>query len=255
MRKLILILVLLIPFISFSQDLIILRNGEQIDCKITKVDSAIVYYDFFKGERKLSSYVAKSDLHSYKINEIDSIPDNLNDMPIIQENTVIIDTTKFVKETNKWINLITYSKRFGLHANGWSAQYYGYNLSNTSKWSIPIIFAIEGFEINPYYFSQFDYQSISMSYYLAGISPFYKLNDNFFLSLGVNVIYGDESLIDSYGTESSNILIGLSPSQGIYFIPKSNTGITIGFSIYEKVLTSKVYKNDLGLKLEIGVKF
>ena len=178
----------LITLTSFSQDLIILRNGEQIDCKITKIDSAIIHYDFFKGERKLSSYVAKNDIRSYKLNTTDNIPENSSDVFQISDNTVIIDTTKYVKETNKWINLITYSQRYGLNADGWSVQYYGYNLRNTSKWTIPILFGFEGFTIHTDYFSQFDYQSLKMSYFLAGISPFYKLNDNFFLNLGVNLM-------------------------------------------------------------------
>lgn len=255
MRFLFLTLLSLITLTSYSQDLIILRNGEQIDCKITKVDSAIIHYDFFKGERKLSSYAAKSDIRSYNIKSIDTIPESDNDIFQIPDNTVIIDTTEYVKETNKWINLITYSQRYGLHADGWSVQYYGYNLRNTSKWTIPILFAVEGFAIHTDYFSQFDYQSVNMSYFMAGISPFYKLNDNFFLNLSANIIFGEETLTDFYGTESSNTFFGFSPSQGIYFIPKSKVGITLGLSIYEKLLSSEVYKNDVGIKLEIGLKF
>ena len=239
----------MITLTSFSQDLIILRNGEQIDCKITKIDSAIVHYNFYKGERKLSSYVAKNDIRSYKINKAVNIPENSSDA------FVLLDTTKYVKESNKWINLITYSQKYGLHADGWSVNYYGYNLRNTSKWTIPILFGFEGFAIHTDYFSQFDYQSVNMSYFLAGISPFYKLHDYFFLNLGVNLILGEEELSDFYGNESSNTLFGFSPSQGIYFIPKSKVGITFGLSIYEKLLNSKVYKNDLGIKLEIGIKF
>lgn len=255
MRLIVLTLLSLITLTSYSQDLIILRNGEQIDCKITKVDSVIIHYDFYKGERKLSSYVAKDNIHSYKINTSDNIPDNSSDVLQIPDNTVIIDTTKYVKETNKWINLITYSQRYGLHADGWSVQYYGYNLRNTSKWSIPILFTIEGFTIHTDYFSQFDYQSVNMSYFMAGISPFYKLNDNFFLNLSANIIFGEETLTDFYATESSNTFFGFSPSQGIYFIPKSKVGITLGLSVYEKLLSSEVYKNDIGIKFEIGIKF
>ena len=55
MRKLLLALLFIIPFFSYSQDVIILRNGKQIDCKITKVDNTVVYYDFVKGERKKGS--------------------------------------------------------------------------------------------------------------------------------------------------------------------------------------------------------
>lgn len=256
MRKFILTLLLFIPFISYSQDLIILRNGEQINCKITKLDSLIVYYDFQKGERKLSSYIAKSKIRTYQINSKDDIKDFSSNKTIpSQGNIIVIDTSKYIKETNKWINLITYSQRYGLHANGWSVQYYGYNLRNTSKWNFPIIFGIEGFEINHYYFSLSNYESAKINYLLAGISPFYKLNDNFFLNIGVSIILGEEELEGFYGREISNTFFGISPSQGIYFIPKSNFGITLGISIYEKLMSSEVYESDFGLKLEIGIKF
>jgi hypothetical protein len=255
MRYLILTLWLIIPHIVYSQDLIILRNGEQIDCKITKIDNSIIYYDFFKGERKLSSYVFKKDIRSYKMHEILSIDSNSLEGKVYQENTVIIDTTKYIKETNKWINLITYAQRYGLHAKGWSVQYFGYNLRNTSSWSIPILFGIEIFEIYSDYFSKFNYQSVNMKYFLGGVSPFYKLNDNFFLNLRINIIFGDEKLTDFYGKERSNTFFGLSPSQGVYFIPKSKVGIILGLSVYEKILSSEVYKNDIGLKIEAGIKF
>lgn len=256
LKSVILTLILFLPFIGYSQDLIILRNGEQIDCKITKVDSSIVYYDFLKGERKLSSYVDKSELRSYKINAADVMPgDPIDKTATFKENTVVIDTTKYVKETNLWVNLITYSQRFGAHAKGWSVQYYGYNLRSTAKWAIPIVFSIEGFEISTDYFSKSNYQSVSMSYLSAGISPFYKINDYFFLNLGASLLFGDEELTDFSGKEISHTFFGLSPTQGIYFISKSKVGITLGLNVYEKVLSSKVYKNDVGIKLEFGVKF
>lgn len=254
-RLLVSILLLLPALTSYSQDLIILRNGEEVDCEITKVDSAIIHYDFYKGERKLSSFVSKANIRSYKINSADSIPDNSSDVLQVPGNTVIIDTTEYVKETSQWVNLITYSQRYGLNANGWSIQYYGYNLRPASKWTIPMLFGFEGFTIHTDYFSQFDYQSVSMSYFMAGISPFYKLNDYFFQNLGVNIVFGEEELTNFNGTESSNTFLGFAPSQGIYFIPKSKVGMILGLSVYEKLLSAEVYKNDIGVKLEAGIKF
>jgi hypothetical protein len=32
-------------------------------------------------------------------------------------------------------------------------------------------------------------------------------------------------------------------------------GIIVGLSVSEKVLSSKVYKNDIGISLEAGIKF
>lgn len=255
MKGVFLIMLLIIPFFIYSQDLIILRSGDKIECKITKVDSSTVYYDFLKGERKLSSYVAKSDIHSYKINSADSSQGKANDGSLFGENAVIIDTTKFIKEINKWINLATFSQRFGIHAKGWSVHYYGYNLKSTSRWSIPVLVGIEVFDIYMDYFSQFNYYSAEMNYFLAGISPFYRLNDNFFINTGINLIIGDEQLTDFYNYKSSHTFFGITPSQGIYFISGSKVGITLALGIYEKLLNSKVYKNDFGLKLEIGIKF
>ena len=94
-----------------------------------------------------------------------------------------------------------------------------------------------------------------MSYFIAGISPFYRLSNNLYLNLGLNLIYGQEILTDFYGSEYSYTYFGISSSQGIYFIPKSKVGIALGISIYEKSLSSKVYKNDFGIKLDIGIKF
>jgi hypothetical protein len=250
MAKFVLILALFSPFITFSQDLIILRNGEHIECKITKVDSSTVYYDFVKGERKLSSFIDKRHIHSFKVDS-GYITDNL----LAQEHTVIIDTTEYIRETSQWINLITFSNRNGVHAKGWSIQYIGYNLKNTSNWSIPLFIGLERFQIYPDYFSQFNYYSAEMSYFLAGINPFYRINDYLFINLGINLIIGEEKLTRFYGQENSRTFFGITTSQGIYLVPGSEVGITVGIGIYERILNSEVYKNDLGLNLEIGIKF
>lgn len=255
MRLLYLILLSLITLVSYSQDLIILQNGKQIDCKITKIEDAIIHYYFFKGDRKLSSYIAKNKIYSYQFGATKNISENPENKHEVPNNKVIVNTSKYERETQKWVNLITYSQRFGLNADGWSVQYYGYNLMSKSRWSIPILFGVEAFEIHPDYFSRSNYYSVNMSYFLVGISPFYKLNEVFFFNLGAHVVFGEEELVSYYGAESSNSFYGLSPSQGIYFIPKSKVGLTVGVSVYEKILSSEVYKNDLGIKLEVGLKF
>jgi len=247
---------LFISYLGYSQDIIVLRNGEQIDCKITKIDSSYIFYDFYKGERKLSSYLLMNEIKSYMItDDNDSVQDTSNASLLLNSAPVVIDTLKYIRETSKWINLITYSQRYGIHAKGWSVQYYGYNVTNKTKWSFPLQFGIEIFDIYIDYFSRFNYQMAEMSYFLAGISPFYRLNDNFFLNLGINIVFGEEKLTDFYGGESSDIFFGLSPSQGIHFIPTSKVGLTLGVSVYEKLLTSEVFKNDIGLEFELGIKF
>lgn len=258
MKRILLFILGLSPLLVEAQDNIFLRNGVPLDCKITRIDSSIIYYDFYKGDRKISSFVDKKDVRSYQINTEHSLDKELYTEDSIasgHNNTVFVDTTKYIKETNKWINLITYSQHFGLHAKGWSAKYYGYNLKNTSNWAIPIVFSIEMFYIYAASLSDFNYNSVSMSYFMFGISPFYKLNDYIFLNLSGQFLFGSETLGSYYEDEKTNSIFGFLPSQGIYFVPKSKVGITVGLGIYEKFLTSEVYKNDIGLRLEVGIKF
>lgn len=255
MNRIIVFILLLSPIIANSQDLIVLRNGEKIDCKIIKIDSLKIYYDFQRGERTISSFVNKNEIRSYQQAKQPDLTLVSNDSIKVQHKEVLIDTTKYVKHTYKWNNLITYSQRFGIHANGWSVQYYGYVLQDNSRWIIPCIFGLEGFTINTDYFSQFNYQSANMGYWLAGVSPFKKLNEYIYLNLGLQILFGSEQLKSFNGQETTNTIFGLAPSQGLFFIPKSKFGITASLGIYEKVLSSEVYKNDFGIKLEIGIKF
>jgi len=256
MKKIAFIILFLAPIILKSQDLVVFRNGDNLNCKIIRVDSLNLYYDFQSGNRTITSFINKNEIRSYKLNnQADSAKEQGSSIKQISNNEVIIDTSIYIKPSQKWINLITYSQRYGIHASGWAIQYYGYILHNGSKWIIPCYFGLENFDFNSEYISQFDYQSVNMSYYLVGISPFRKLNDHIFLNLGLQLIVGTEDLMDSYGSQSVNSLFGFAPSQGIYFIPKSDFGLTIGLGIYEKILNSRVYKNDLGVKIEIGVKF
>ena len=89
---------------------------------------------------------------------------------------------------------------------------------------------------------------------MPGICALRKLNDYCWFNLALQIPVGSEVLIDFYGKKTDNIFFGIEPSQGLYFIPKS-FGITFGIGLYEKFLTSEVYKSDFGFKAELGVKF
>jgi hypothetical protein len=256
MKKLILLILVLFPILANSQDLIILRNGERINCTITKIDSLNIFYNFLKGDRNISSYIEKNEIRSYQLhNEADSTT-SLSDLnKTIKNNSVIIDTSVYVKNVNKWNNLITFSMKYGTRANGWSLKYYGYVSKNNQRWFIPCVFEFERFAIKQDYFERFNYQSAKISYWMVGISPLRKLNDYFYINLGIQLVIGDEQLKDFDGQENIRTIFGITPSQGIYFIPKSNFGIICGVGLYEKLLTSEVYQNDIGIKFEIGIKF
>jgi hypothetical protein len=120
---------------------------------------------------------------------------------------------------------------------------------------MPVVFSLESTNISQNYFDRSEYYSAMLSYASIGISPLYRLSDSFFLNLGLNLLLGQEELTEFSGSQKERFILGINPSQGIVFIPKGKFGITFGVSIYEKLLTSRVYENDLGAKLELGIKF
>ncbi len=256
MKKLFFSILVLVSILGKSQDLIIFRNGEKVNCKITKIDSLNVYYNFQKGERNIASFVGKDEIRSYQLySKEDSLSSHKDSIKSIQNKQVIIDTSVYVKPSYHWINLITYSQKYGVHANGWSLQYYGYVLKDNSNWIIPCLIGLENFTINTDYFSKSNYQSASINYWMAGVSPFRRLNNYLYINLGLQILIGSEQLKDFSGNETTNTIFGVAPSEGIYFIPKSKFGLTLGLGLYEKLLTSEVYQNDVGFKFEIGIKF
>ena len=239
-----------------SQDLIILRTGDSLKCKITKVDSLSVFYAIRKNDRKIDSFIEKNEIRSYQINgSTDSTTNSHAERSIRNIQKVVLDTTVYVKKDTKWINMITYSRKYGIHANGWEMQGYGYFLKNDSKWILPINYGIEYYTMDPDYFSQSGYQSARINYYMIGFSPLRKLNDYFYFKMGFQFMLGSESLVDYNGVGSSNGILGIAPTQGFLFIPKSKIGICIGVGVQEKLLTSAFYQNDIGFTLEIGLKF
>jgi len=256
MRLILLLILILIPFGANSQDLITLRNGVEIECEITRVDCTTIFYNFNRGNKTLSTFIDKSNIRSYKIGVTNDFAEDTTRNTIHKESkTVVIDSSQYVGVTQDWVNLISYSQRYGEKATGWSLQYYGYILRNNSKWIIPMMAGFEKFDLDKDYFSQFQYQSMHLGYMMAGISPLYKLDDYFFLNLGLQLLIGEEKLTDFFGQEKSTSIFGLAPSQGLYFMSKSEVGIVVGLSAYEKILNSEVYKSDIGVKLDIGIKF
>ncbi|WP_010662287.1 hypothetical protein [Marinilabilia salmonicolor] len=240
-----------------AQDQITKRDGEQINCNITKVDEQVIYYDFHRDDRKFSSFIPLTEVRSYQRGSEGNVADSLDSNIDVEGkvNEVLVDTTDYVEEVDEWINLAVYSQRIGANATGWGVDYYGYNLTSRSRWVLPLVVGIEGFDIRPDYFNKSGYYMAEMSYMTFGISPLYHLGDKFYLNLGVRLIYGEEELTDFSGDVSSNIFFGLNPSQGIVFIPESKFGVTLGIGIYEKVLSSNVYNNDVGVTFQLGIKF
>src|SRR5208337_1891792 len=102
------------------------------------------------------------------------------------------------------------------HANGGSLFYYGFNTIDIGKWDYAALIGIEWFDIHSDYFRQFNYQSASMVYWLPGMCFFKRLDNYFYLNLGLQVPLGTEQLTDHSGNQSSNFVVGISPYEGLF---------------------------------------
>jgi hypothetical protein len=158
------------------------------------------------------------------------------------------------QEEIQYNNVFSFNPSFGIYAAGWGLTYYRFSNIEKSDWIIPFMLSIESFYLNTATTGYTGYQKAKLNFSMPGISAFKKLAGGAYVNLTLLIPVGHETLT-SEGRESENFFIGVASSQGILFIPKSNSGITIGFGIYQRLLTSKVYKKDFGVRAEIGLKF
>lgn len=170
-------------------------------------------------------------------------------------DTTEADGSETVREDSVTNSLLTFHMAFGMNASGWSLSYYRFVNKKTSNWIIPWMVSIEAFTINPEIFQKTNYYEARLSYWMPGVSAFKRLSDRLYLNLTLLIPVGRESLTTFYGNVRQNFLFGFAPAQGLYFIPKSNRGLTFGIGVFERVLSSEVYSTDIGFKAEVGFKF
>ena len=63
--KILLIILFLSPFLSFSQDLIVTNSGDSIECTITLVNDANIFYTYKKKKREESTYISLQEVSTY----------------------------------------------------------------------------------------------------------------------------------------------------------------------------------------------
>ena len=152
--------------------------------------------------------------------------------------------------------LITYTDVEGLNASSLGLSFYSYpDNNNRTKWMFPMVISVNVLTLRPSYFEKLNYESAKLNYYMPGISAFRKINNYFWLNLGLQIPIGSEEVKDYYGNKFDTFLIGLVPTEGIFFIPQSDVGFTFSVGLYQELMTSIVYNVDIGLKAEIGIKF
>jgi len=156
----------------------------------------------------------------------------------------------------KWNSLLTFNKNFGLNFPGWGLTHYGYINGEESNWIVPWVLSLENYQLIS--------ESSEASYFKKkgvfnlgiGLGALKKLNEKSYLNFTFLIpIEGRSSPELGRKKDFEDYLVGLYMTQGIFFVPDSDFGITFGVGIFERLLRSDHYRNDVGFKIEIGIKF
>lgn len=159
--------------------------------------------------------------------------------------------------TKSNLHILSGGPAWSAQTGGWSLRYYYYGspVPEGKGWFMPKQIVIERFRLDERNLIEKSLIEARLQYLTLGVSPFRKLSDRLYLNLSFQLLVGREKLTDQWGTEAFNLLMGLAPAQGLYFIPKKDYGLVFGLSLFEKVTTSEVYPWDVGAQFEVGFKF
>ncbi|HTB06836.1 MAG TPA: hypothetical protein VK806_07790 [Bacteroidia bacterium] len=160
-----------------------------------------------------------------------------------------ISTNKIPKEI-----LFTGSFMQGTNANGFDISLYRWPEADSGGWRFPGTIFFENLTINPSAFDHSGYLADKINYGLIGVSVFKNLSTSIYLNLSGLMIIGSEELTDTFEFTSYNLVVGGEATEGIYYVSKAQFGVVFGIAAYEKVLNSVIYKNDIGFKIEAGLK-
>ncbi|MCB0819886.1 MAG: hypothetical protein KDC13_04635 [Bacteroidetes bacterium] len=185
----------------------------------------------------------------------------------VDANTILATQSQIIGNTLTpddiaWVNLLIANAAFGTNAEGWGASYIGYSTRQRKGLMIPLVVSIDRLTIDPALFVRAGYNEkyqLRFSYAKIGSGAIKKLGEDFNFFLGLSAIGTYEKLqrnnLDGTITESSGIVFGGEASQNFYFMSRGKLGFFLGAGVYERILNSDVYKSDIGLKIEAGIKF
>jgi hypothetical protein len=151
--------------------------------------------------------------------------------------------------------MILASKYEGINTSGFEAVYYKNNNMWWNDWLTPLSIGLQSTSIRNEKFEESEYLSADLGYITLGITGFKNLTEKLYINIDVGVIIGFENLTDFNSSSDERFVIGLSSSQGILYIPNTNSGFVLKAGIYEEALTSKLYAFDIGFKLGAGFVF
>ncbi|MCX6181482.1 MAG: hypothetical protein NT150_06115 [Bacteroidetes bacterium] len=153
------------------------------------------------------------------------------------------------------IGMFSLSYKTGMYSNGYGFTYYRFPKADVKGWYFPLSLSVENISVKSGNFSQLNFLTSPLNFFMPGISACRNISDNFWINLGLQIPLSTEQLSDVYGKTITHPIIGLAPIQELFIIPKSTYGIIFGIGIYERISNSFIYQNDVGIRAELGLKF
>ncbi len=175
------------------------------------------------------------------------------------QKSILLNNT-LEPEKKIWVSLLPIHAAFGTNAEGWGVSYMGFSSSLRGNWAIPFSISYDKYVIDPGLLVRAGYEKATLNYGKIGVGAMRKIGDDFHFVFNMNIPLGFEELekfnpLAQTTTVTNRFIFGFEPTQSFYFITRSRVGFYLGAGIYERFLSSKVYKNDIGLKIEAGLKF
>jgi hypothetical protein len=239
------------------------RQGDQM-AKVFETETSYeeTGLDVTSGHERRLRKVLENIMFSFNNSNWQQVPGEYVSFESISSKRSEIIGNTLNPEDVKWVNLLMANAAFGTNAEGWGGAYMGFSTKQKNGWLIPITVALDRITIDPSLFVRAGYNekvNLLYTYGKVGTGVIRKLGEDFHFLFGLNAIGGPEELTrnneDGTTTISSGFAFGGEASQSFYFISRGKVGFFLGAGVYERVLTSKIYKTDIGLKIEAGIKF
>lgn len=138
-----------------------------------------------------------------------------------------------------------------LKGYGWGAGVDLYSWEKSGKWLLPLTINLEHYNL----VDQDNYTDLKATLLILGFRFSNQVRKNIFFNLHGKFPAGQES----YRTSAKEVKVfafGLGASESLSFISGGKNGILISAGVFQQVLlTTDVYKFDLGYSLGVGLKF
>lgn len=160
----------------------------------------------------------------------------------------------------KWVNWVTYRQSVGFVESSHNLSYYGY-LQGRQKWITPLSLRLSSSTRLNEGALRDGYNADSWKKYILdlGLSGFRNLKDDFYLSLGLQLPIGWERYRYDYETTAdrkhTHMLVGLGFEERVFYMTPNKSGLILGVGCYQRLMSSKLYRFDVGLTFEVGIKF